>query len=1431
MGVQVKQLLLEGGAKQSAYLTDIVTHLVADNPDSPDVNEAIELYEKPVITCSLNGFSPNAKQIFSGVTACPSQVGLEVCGVLALLTQVCICQLSKQDVKALWALVTYYGGKFQLDFTPKCSHVIANRPEGRKYEKALHHQVKVVTPDWVADSVRNKSRCDEDLYHPRLLILPKPPPPPEPPKPEIPPSLPRVSEAGQAHIAISAASNPELIRGVNALLLSRAGDSKLGQPTLAIVSSADGMTTQQQQIYLQALQQQQGASDQQQAATIRISTGVPQRWPVARPTLTLGQQQQILQIQYSRLLKQQQLVQQQIQNQQQVENPQPHVVGQLHQQYQAILQQLRQLQQQQVQLRQVLSQQQQQLTPQQQQQLRQQQQQRQLQLQQQQIQRQQQLQKQQQAAASPQQQSPLQQQQPSPLQQQSSPIQSNSQQPSPLSTPRQPSPAQQMSPLQQTQLQQQLKLQQATTPTSSQQYTLMQQAIARPQQKPFIQLPFATAQQPMHGQPPVQCISPQQQQQIMQLRNQQIAIIQRQKLQQLQKAQQQQGSPTLVQQTPTATLVPPAVAAAAAKLAGQSQVILKPPPQYPFPERGATAMQQLTGQPRLQYPAQPRVAFGPRLPWQLAQLQKQQQQQQQQAPRPRPTQSATIAWGASPTAGKEERLPGQIWQPRPDQQDPTAWQSSQQILQWQKLKQMEMQRRQQIMQQQQQTLHQQQGQFSPADGTPKLVIPASQAAQFQTPMVVTSQAPPNFVNPKTKTALANLLNYRLGGTGTRIGEEIAAGNLRLPLPTGQPTTLVALPDGTLQQGRRLSEEELQLLSSGSNVRIGTAPVAPAQAVGGTQLGTQGPVPGQVRRVDYVVGVPVPAEFCLLGCVFHIVEYDRTKSPEEIEEWKKSVALDCTVGQCVERVGGEVEATYSARCTHVVCETQRHPVVVQAIKENKRCITVYWLNDVILKKKHQAPWLAYHFPIPFVDDEKPCKDQMISTTHFEGDERERVKIMIRATGAKYTTYMSHHNTVLIARKNEGDKVAKAKDWKIPVVNVTWLQDVMLGHTNALQLVHSPKYRHFVTESNPEAQPVDLFKMDFTIVPHLIVVLGSSFFDPQPIEPFKMDNYLVPHLIGAWRTSVKINEEIWNVSLPGLTTDPDSPYCVAESQEEGQSGSKLRIPKQKAQVPVHMSSSPDCLAPTTTTGTRGILHDNHVRKIDNNFNGYKTVYGKNVHPTISAQAVTQLGGMVTTNPRDCTHIVMEKFVRTLRLLCALNSAHFVVTTQWLIDSLKQRKFVGHDNHGGCCPLQGGSSTVLCVHPLLQLLALPADEESYQLNDPESERMFGFSMCRTLSQRKQDSQPLFKDYVILVTPGVEPEYSMLKDVVESGGGMLVNKTKPTPGQITTMAQKGLKFLVISCANDLHLCKDYFLNKIGQFLECSSPIPMTLYHLHTPS
>ena len=85
----------------------------------------------------------------------------------------CVSNISSEDIESLWAMITYYGGSFRLSLDSECTHLISTKPEGEKYEKALstNEKIKIVTPDWVVNCIKSKNICDEELYHPKLLIL------------------------------------------------------------------------------------------------------------------------------------------------------------------------------------------------------------------------------------------------------------------------------------------------------------------------------------------------------------------------------------------------------------------------------------------------------------------------------------------------------------------------------------------------------------------------------------------------------------------------------------------------------------------------------------------------------------------------------------------------------------------------------------------------------------------------------------------------------------------------------------------------------------------------------------------------------------------------------------------------------------------------------------------------------------------------------------------------------------------------------------------------------------------------------------------------------------------------------------------------------------------------------------------------------------
>ncbi|KAF4518541.1 hypothetical protein B566_EDAN004285, partial [Ephemera danica] len=150
---KVLTLLNDGGGRKTSYLSDIVTHCIAGNDfEESDVSEAKDIYDIQAVTWKW-GFLAERDQLFSDVVACVSQ-------------------LEPGDNNALWAMLNFYGGEMRTRFDSSCTHLIAAKPSGAKYERALQEKgVRVVTPDWVCDSVKGGVRCDEELYHPALLIL------------------------------------------------------------------------------------------------------------------------------------------------------------------------------------------------------------------------------------------------------------------------------------------------------------------------------------------------------------------------------------------------------------------------------------------------------------------------------------------------------------------------------------------------------------------------------------------------------------------------------------------------------------------------------------------------------------------------------------------------------------------------------------------------------------------------------------------------------------------------------------------------------------------------------------------------------------------------------------------------------------------------------------------------------------------------------------------------------------------------------------------------------------------------------------------------------------------------------------------------------------------------------------------------------------
>ena len=313
-------------------------------------------------------------------------------------------------------------------------------------------------------------------------------------------------------------------------------------------------------------------------------------------------------------------------------------------------------------------------------------------------------------------------------------------------------------------------------------------------------------------------------------------------------------------------------------------------------------------------------------------------------------------------------------------------------------------------------------------------------------------------------------------------------------------------------------------------------------------------------------------------------------------------------------------------------------------------------------------------------------------------------------------------------------------------MVWLQDVLFGQFDSQQLSNIPKkYQNFDLK-----------------------------------DPFRIEYSTVPHLMNPWRQPLRLSEEyvksrIAEKNEKQLNSKPEEEIENKISKAEDESlepeNKKIKLQSEKSPIsvkeePIASIGSNNCLPALQTPNSE------EAKKVKVVFTSIK-----NNNRSELRSIVLNLGGRVTNN-NECTHLVTDKIARTIKFLCCFSSCKYVVTSEWIIESGKQNRFL--------------------------------DENDYLLNDISGEKQFGFNLKHSLSIK---SPQLFKNYVFYITHGCIPSPKLIKDVVESAGGRAVTSSRPTKRQLSKMGENGLKFGVISCENDLHLCEVFFSRKIGSY------------------
>ncbi|KAI0820066.1 hypothetical protein BC628DRAFT_1399403 [Trametes gibbosa] len=117
--------------------------------------------------------------------------------------------------------------------------------------------------------------------------------------------------------------------------------------------------------------------------------------------------------------------------------------------------------------------------------------------------------------------------------------------------------------------------------------------------------------------------------------------------------------------------------------------------------------------------------------------------------------------------------------------------------------------------------------------------------------------------------------------------------------------------------------------------------------------------------------------------------------------------------------------------------------------------------------------------------------------------------------------------------------------------------------------------------------------------------------------------------------------------------------------------------------------------------------------------------------------RLGVTFVKKPSECTHLLVKNVVRTEKFLCALATAPYVLSEKWAVTSVAAKKL------------------------------LPEDD--YMVQDPETEKKYGFILADALKRAKKNTGKLFAGKTFYVTPKVQIEKQLLKNVVTANGGQV--------------------------------------------------------------
>ncbi|KAJ4001562.1 hypothetical protein F5050DRAFT_1723266 [Lentinula boryana] len=167
----------------------------------------------------------------------------------------------------------------------------------------------------------------------------------------------------------------------------------------------------------------------------------------------------------------------------------------------------------------------------------------------------------------------------------------------------------------------------------------------------------------------------------------------------------------------------------------------------------------------------------------------------------------------------------------------------------------------------------------------------------------------------------------------------------------------------------------------------------------------------------------------------------------------------------------------------------------------------------------------------------------------------------------------------------------------------------------------------------------------------------------------------------------------------------------------------------------------------------------------------------------KAMENLGAKFVTKPSECTHLIATKITRTEKFLCALAVSPWILTDQWIHQSVAAKTLLS--------------------------------EEPFFLKDRGK---WDIDLKQSLEEAKKLKYPLLASRVFYVTPGVKENRSLLNHIITAFGGKMV-ACMPNERQLLSNGQPIPMRHLLTCEDDRKLwepiAKDVYIHNIELLLQ----------------